>query len=180
MKIMNPVDVQIDEREQQADGDPFRPLVAGRAAMTTAWPAAAGGVIVGELVGITDDGHTPLVIYPGQADTAAIPARSILDLHGAHVGRQVVLAFDGADPARPIVLGVVERQDARRIEAPGQVEVERDGTRLIVEAKDQLVLRCGKASITLTRTGKVLIQGAYVSNRSSGVLRLRGGSVNIN
>jgi hypothetical protein len=51
---------------------------------------------------------------------------------------------------------------------------------MIVGAKEQLVLRCGKASITLTKAGKVLIQGAYVSNRSSGVLRLKGGSVNIN
>ena len=35
------------------------------------------------------------------------------------------------------------------------------------------MLRCGKASITLTRAGKVLFHGTYVSNRSSGVLRLK-------
>jgi hypothetical protein len=43
-----------------------------------------------------------------------------------------------------------------------------------------VVLRCGKASITLTKAGKIIIDGAYVSHRSSGVLRLRGGSVQIN
>jgi hypothetical protein len=47
-------------------------------------------------------------------------------------------------------------------------------------AREQLVLRCGAASITLTRDGKVLIQGAYVSHRSSGVMRIKGGSVQIN
>ncbi len=46
--------------------------------------------------------------------------------------------------------------------------------------QDQIVLRCGKASITLTKEGKVILQGAYVSNQSSGVLRLKGGSVQIN
>ena len=41
-------------------------------------------------------------------------------------------------------------------------------------------LRCGKASITLTRAGKVLIRGAYLLSRSSGVNRIKGGSVQIN
>jgi hypothetical protein len=50
----------------------------------------------------------------------------------------------------------------------------------MVSAKEQLVLRCGKASITLTKEGKVLIQGAYVSSRSSGVNRIKGGSVQLN
>jgi hypothetical protein len=49
-----------------------------------------------------------------------------------------------------------------------------------VTAGSQLVLRCGKASITLTAAGKVLIEGAYVSSRSSGALRLKGGSIQLN
>ena len=61
-----------------------------------------------------------------------------------------------------------------------EVEVDADGERLMVSAKEQLVLRCGKASITLTKEGKVLIQGAYVSSRSSGVNRIKGGSVQLN
>ncbi len=63
---------------------------------------------------------------------------------------------------------------------PGTVDVDVDGERLVVTAKEQLVLRCGKASITLTREGKVLIQGAYISSRSSGVNRVKGGSVQLN
>jgi hypothetical protein len=43
-----------------------------------------------------------------------------------------------------------------------------------------LVLRCGKARITLTRAGKVLVEGTYISSRSSGVNRIRGGSVHLN
>jgi hypothetical protein len=63
---------------------------------------------------------------------------------------------------------------------PGQVEVDADGERMIVAAREQLVLRCGKASITLTKAGKVLIQGDYVLSRSSGVNRIKGGSVQLN
>jgi len=63
---------------------------------------------------------------------------------------------------------------------PGSVEMDVDGERLVVTAQEQLVLRCGQASITLTKEGKVLIQGTYVSNRSSGVMRIKGGSVQLN
>jgi uncharacterized protein (DUF2345 family) len=66
------------------------------------------------------------------------------------------------------------------MEKPGQVEVDADGERLIVTAKDRLVLRCGKASITLTKEGKVLVEGTYLSSRSSGVNRIKGGSVQLN
>ena len=55
-----------------------------------------------------------------------------------------------------------------------------DGKRVTFDAKEQIVLRCGKSSITLTRAGKILIRGAYLLNRSSGVNRIKGGSVQIN
>lgn len=51
---------------------------------------------------------------------------------------------------------------------------------LVLAADREIVLRCGKASITLTRAGKVIIRGAYVGIISSGVNRIQGGSVQIN
>jgi len=140
------------------------------------------GVQRGVLVGMKDDGRTPLVVFPGQAGNAAIAARTTLDLHGAQVGREVVLMFENGDRARPIIMGCLTRQDGteRPDLVPGNVEVEADGKRLLVTAKEQLVLRCGKATITLTKDGKVLIQGTYISSRSSGVNRIKGGSVQLN
>jgi hypothetical protein len=143
--------------------------------------ARIDGTVVGTLVALAGNGTTPLVTYAGQSGTAAMPARATIDLHGSHVGRAVVLLFEDGDPGRPIVAGCLREADGSTApDAPGHVEVDADGERMIVSAKRQLVLRCGKASITLTKAGKVLIQGAYVSNRSSGVLRLKGGSVQIN
>jgi hypothetical protein len=139
------------------------------------------GIVVGRIVGFRDNGATPLVAYPRQPGAAAIAARAILDLHGEHIGQDVVLMFEGGDPLRPIVMGYVRGEKNWRLpEQPGQVEVDADGQRLVVSAKGQIVLRCGKASITLTKAGKVLIQGAYVLSRSSGVNRIKGGSVQLN
>ncbi len=138
-------------------------------------------VTVGELVGLSDDGETPLVIYPSQPGSAALRARSVLDLHGVHVGRAVVLMFENDDASRPIVMGVLRALGGvTSAEVENQVEVDTDGQRMFVTAKEQLVLRCGEASITLTKAGKVLIQGRYISSRSSGVNRIKGGSVQLN
>ena len=133
------------------------------------------GVRTGTLIGFSVGGGTPLVTYNGQSGSAALPARAVVDLSGSHIGREVVLMFDDCDPCRPIVMGWLRGEDA-----PGSVEVDGDGERLIVRAKEQLVLRCGKASITLTKAGKVLIRGTHVSTHSSGVNRLRGASIQLN
>lgn len=147
----------------------------------TVSPKAMPGVVIGELIGIADDGMVPLVIYPGQPGTAALRARTILDLHGPHIGQPVVLMFEGGDAAQPIVMGVIRQAQGWPLaEPPGQVEIDPDGKRLVISAREQMVLRCGKASITLTKAGKVLIQGSYVSSRSTGVNRIRGGSVQLN
>jgi hypothetical protein len=139
------------------------------------------GVIIGELIGIAEEGRTPLVLYPGQPGSAALAAQATVDLHGAHIGHQVVLVFNNGDPLRPIIMGWLRQGDGLPLpEQPGQVELDADGERLIVSAKEQVVIRCGKASITLTKAGKVLIQGDYVLSRSSGVNRIKGGSVQLN
>lgn len=146
-------------------------------------PAASRiqGAVVGRLVGFMNNGETPLVTYQGQPVSRALPARSTLDLHGAHIGRDAVLVFEDGDPCRPLIVGCLRTPAQLPLEdMPGQIEVDQDGRRLVVSARDQIVLRCGKASITLTRTGKIVLEGTYVSNRSSGVIRIKGGSVQIN
>jgi hypothetical protein len=120
-------------------------------------------------------------LYPGQKGSAAVPARSIVDLQGSQIGKHVLLLFESNENADPIVIGVLrEGNDWPAGEAPAQVEVQADGDRMIVSARKRLVLRCGRASITLTEEGKVLIQGTYLSSRSSGVHRIKGGVVHIN
>ena len=51
---------------------------------------------------------------------------------------------------------------------------------MIVSAKDELILRCGKARITLTKSGRVLIEGTHVISRSSGANKVKGARVEIN
>ena len=142
--------------------------------------AATLNATVGELVALADDGATPLVLFPGLDGPRTLPARSTVDLHGAHIGRSVLLLFEHGDPTRPIVVGVLQDPAARPEREGAPFAVEADGRRLVLGASGQVVLRCGKASITLTSAGKVLIEGAYVLSRATGVNRIKGGSVQLN
>jgi hypothetical protein len=143
--------------------------------------ACLPGAVMGVLIGFQDEGRTPLVIFRGQVGNAAIPARSSQDVYGTHIGREVVLVFEGGDPRRPIIVGCMAREaNCPMQKEAGVVEVDADGERMLVSAREQLVLRCGKAQITLTSAGKVLIEGTYISSRSAAVVRVSGGSVQLN
>lgn len=162
---------------EHVDGREFDALLSARSERSV--PAGRiDGVLVGRLVGFTNDGDTPLVTYAGQPGSAPLPARATVDVHASHIDRDVVLMFEAGDPHRPIVAGCLKLAGVAVM--PGQVQIEADGRRVVVSAREQVVLRCGEASITLTAAGKILIQGAYVSAKSSGVLRVKGGSVQIN
>jgi hypothetical protein len=178
MNARVPLTVAADSAEHADDVLLDRLLRAAPAGAAPPPDVACTGMVIGELLAIVEG--MPLVAPP-RAATRAVKALSLVDLHGAHIGMRVALMFDGGDPDRPIVVGVLRGQAAWPLETqPAQVEVDADGERLLVTAKEQLVLRCGKASITLTKAGKVLIEGSYLLSRSSGVNRIKGGSVQLN
>jgi hypothetical protein len=117
------------------------------------------------------------VDYPGNTLGHPVPARSVVACSDSDMGREVALMFEKGDPSKPIIIGLLQ-SEATSATVPISAEV--DGERVTLNAKQEIVLKCGKASITLTRAGKILIRGAYLLSRSSGVNRIKGGSVQIN
>ena len=140
------------------------------------------GVAVAELVALADGGRTAIILERdplGGGAPVATRARSTVDLHELDLGREVVVAFENGDRHLPIVTGVLGRADGGLVGA-AQVEVSADGTRFVIDATQEIVLRCGAASITLTHSGKVLIEGTSVQSRATGTNRLIGGMVELN
>ena len=138
-------------------------------------------VVIGLLLSIDEDGQ-PLVAYPGNPDETARIARSSAQLTTKDVGCEVALLFEGGDPKLPLVIGKIQQTrtttDQDQDESANIAEL--DGESIVLSARQNITLKCGKASIKLTKAGKVVIRGTYLLNRSSGVNRIKGGSVQIN
>ena len=138
--------------------------------------AGLDGIVIGKLT--ATDSQAVSVVFPGNPSNAPVVARSTIALGPRDVGRDAALMFERGDWRRPVVLGLLNRPlpDVGR----GTRDIVLDGERMVLTAEREIQIRCGKATITLTRAGKILIRGAYLLNRSSGVNKIKGGSVQIN
>ena len=144
-------------------------------------------VFIGKILALAESGE-PLVSLASNAAGRGVKARTTVPVGKADVGGEAVLVFEGGDRRRPIILGVLkepggvgqEREAVWTVETVSRRDAGKGEARRTVTAEKELVLQCGKASIILTNAGKILIRGAYILSRSSGVNRIKGGSVQIN
>lgn len=148
----------------------------------------------GQLVGLDASG-APLVDFAGNTQ-GPVPARLAVALEPRGLQEAVarrqkaVLLFENGDPTLPFIMGLIHEpsptplldalleQPAEAASAPTEAHV--DGKRVVIEGQEEVVLKCGEASITLRRNGKVIIKGTYLESRATGTHRIKGGSVEIN
>jgi len=143
-------------------------------------PTRIDGVVIGVLTGFDSEQH-PMVIFPGNPNDSALLARATTALNTDDIGKEVALLFENGAPNAPMIIGRLRHTKETEINlSPAPKIVEVDGARQVIEAKEEIVLKCGKASITLTKAGKIILRGAYILSRSSGANRIKGGSVQIN
>jgi len=91
------------------------------------------------------------------------------------LGEPRARAHVNADAARE-----AEREAEREAGRGADANVEDAPDELVMEARKNLVLRCGAGSITLRADGKVLIRGKDLVARARRTHRIKGGSVAIN
>jgi hypothetical protein len=139
------------------------------------------GVVVGRLVDLGDHGE-PLVDFEDNPRDVPLRAEATSAIGPADIGGEVALLFADGDAERPILIGPLVRPQTAAPAAPepSPLQATVDGERLEFTAGKEIVLRCGRASITLTRAGKILIRGCYILSRSAGVNRIKGGSIQLN
>ena len=149
------------------------------------------GMRVGKIISVTESGGV-LVDIVGIASGPVVArittsAKSAIIGKGNPVGREVLVAFADNDSNCPVIVdtmySLIEEISESELIAPVAEEAQEvtiDGKRITFDADNEIVLKCGKSSITLTRAGKILIKGEYVLSQSTGENKIRGGSVAIN
>jgi hypothetical protein len=136
------------------------------------------GAVRGVLAGISLQGD-PLVDFLGNHTPSPLPAIATVSIQENDIGKEIILLFEDGDAARPILVGLVLSPSATPTH-PQSPDVTVNGRSLNLAAQQEISLTCGQASITLTRSGKVLIKGSYVLSKSTGVNRVKGSSVELN
>lgn len=146
---------------------------------------------IGSITSVDKKGRI-LIDFPGN-NLGPLPARFVESIkhkllkHGTIINDKILIIFENDDPRLPIIIDAIcntlddkSESDVVAFQTQETENVTIDGRRVTFDAKEQIELRCGKASIILTRAGKVLIRGAYLLSRSTGVNRIKGGSVQLN
>ena len=144
---------------------------ADQDSLSPAFVTASGSVVSGKLVEQKADGA--LIVNFPQNTLGPLVARTLVE--DIHPGASVLLAFDGGDPTRPIILGILHD----RARTDGQT-LHLKAKRIVLEAEDELLLECGEGVVEARRDGKVSLKGRDVLSRATRTNKIRGATVLIN
>lgn len=138
--------------------------------------ATGSAAVTGRIVSVSKDGVL-IVDFPGN-QLGAIEARSMLTSIPAQHSKSlpVLLVFENGDPTLPIVVGFVHRT----VVIEGSSPVGNRAQRLLLDAEEEVLLRCGKSSVLLRRDGKVVIKGTKVVSRAVDENKIQGATVRLN
>jgi hypothetical protein len=136
----------------------------------------AAAFAVGRILRVTEEGR-PFVDFPGNT-AGAIEARIATEPR-CDPGEEwppVLIVFENGDPSLPIIIGFVR---AKITAKPARGE-KRRVRRLVFDAEEEVVLKCGRSSVLLRRDGKIVIKGGNIVSRASGTNKVQGSVVHLN
>ena len=148
--------------------------------------ATKGDVRVGHIVDVQQG--CPYVKYDNADADFPVVARVAMTGQSTSqdaqlIGKKVLMVLENGDPTLPIIIGLISDVLPRPLSPiHGNIEdgFELNGKRMSFEGREEVVLRCGKASITLRADGQVVVKGTRLMSRASETNKVRGATVLIN
>ncbi len=123
----------------------------------------------------------PVVEFEGpDGEVLRHTAVATVQVQPADVGHPVMLMFLRGDLDAPVITGRLAPGRAAPKKITRTKKLQLDGRELTFEADAELTLKCGKASITLQRDGRIVLRGTNLVSRASSVNRIRGGTIQLN
>jgi len=152
-------------------------------------PNSTVNVSLGRIIRVTQDGQV-FVNFPGSRG-GECKARLVVEPPATlaaswEEGLPVLLMFEDGNMAKPIILGVMRDTVHTSLleEVVAATEQQREGLvdkkQIVFDAKEEIVLRCGRGSITLRKDGKIVLKGTDIVTRASRTNKIKGASVAIN
>ena len=134
-------------------------------------------ILIGQLIAVDPDGR-PLVDIPGCIGPCVArllqDVLNLAEINEIELPTMVLLAVPAVDDDSPVILGLIndtlsQPSQKHEIDLPcgDKQHVSIDGEQVMLEAKEEMVLSCGKSSITLKKNGKVIIKGVDLINRAA-------------
>ncbi|MCI0400222.1 MAG: DUF6484 domain-containing protein [Gammaproteobacteria bacterium] len=147
------------------------------------------GTKVGRIVRLTEG--CALVDYPGNPGDPIKARSAITSLDGYPANTvsdlPVLILFENGDPFLPIIVSVIHDEFVSAVSpASATMSMGRpqavllDGKRVTLDATNEIVLRCGRSSVTLRSDGKIVVKGTQILSRASEKNKIKGASVSIN
>jgi hypothetical protein len=141
--------------------------------------------LTGHLAGIDAEGR-PLFVPEGSSE--AVPVAIGMASHDGEIVRaarrqQRALVVATSDPqSRWVLVGFVRDRvsNAARDAQHGRLELAIDGEKVKLEAKHDIELRCGQASLTLRYDGRIELRGTHILSASRGPNRVKGATIALN
>ncbi len=126
--------------------------------------------VCGEVVSLDANG----IVFVDYAQNSLGPLQAKTLVQELFAGVKVLLALDGGDPTRPIILGVIhDTAKTRKI-------LHLKASQVLIEAEEILTLKCGQGSFEAQKDGKIQIKGRDVVSRATRTNKMRGSTVLIN
>jgi hypothetical protein len=147
------------------------------------------------LEGVEEDGGVLVAVSGSRAIRARVSSHlDPVEVRWAATKRATALVLVGSAGGHPVLIGLIEErlrsvprpapapETSTQPSGPGiEPPIARvDGRSVTITGQDEIVLRCGKACITLQKDGTVIVRGTRVETDADGVNRIKGASVRIN
>lgn len=126
----------------------------------------AGQLASARIESVDDEGVVRITVGDGPAVVARIASGPELPLPALVPGAEVLVLVE-PEQAPVIVSAILARLPA----APQVLEL---------QAQQQLILRCGDASISIAADGTIEIRGERIDSEAEGIQRIKGAQVRIN
>ncbi|NBN46023.1 hypothetical protein GWJ05_09500 [Proteus sp. G2626] len=113
-----------------------------------------------------------------------IPALSLAPVSNSDIGKICAIQFINGNIKNPLIIGLIQQKITTKNTKEKEINLNKmnkeSNGKLYLKADKEIIIQCGKSSLTMTSDGFIQIRALYIDNYATSTNRIKGGSVQIN